>query len=790
MIISPPFLPAEGLTVPAEKWKTDPMMDVVDKFELTYSGVFPIASDRRWHCGMHLVPDCGLGQKEPVRAIADGEVVAYRVTQNAVSDGQKKSDGTNALNSNTGFVLLKHTTDTGEGRTITFYSLYMHLLDIVGMQGLVPQLQPSQAPQNSSPNALPKWLLAETEGVQPGGGKKVYRKDQLGYVGKYHNETHLHFEIFMTEADFTAWFEQDGHKVALGESHPETPASKDYWGHTYFVIPEKSAFVSVPPGMASLNTGGHTPKPFFPALDEGVLGDGNTLYVQTYFSRGERFMRAWIDRGDGTLVALTPDEPIKDKFDEYEYQLYERATKLYEACPSDGYEMLRFGRILSTDTPTLPAEAQATWLAVPFDQGKVGYIDVNQQTVKKLSDANFPFFMDWQKIEDGNTPFDQAGLCGYDELCRITGVTDLQSADAATLQEFSREESLKSYVQGHAAVRAKLKGFICHAKSEWDASNNEARYGGLKEPEGFFGKRKDVDPDGYTRFIDFVKQSQFMGQLQAPLGEGNKLWFFHPLAFIRHFRKCGWLSATELAQCVPRKVIDETKNNVHQKVFPTATIQWNKAFARAQRFAPYMNRTLRKYAICNDAMRLAYFFGNTIQETTYLTSTVEGGGPHTRYAPWYGRGVIQLTFEENYKRYGDYRGWTSPAATYRDSLETDLEKACDSAGFYWVTCAKPIGQTYNINRSADTFPNITQTTLTNVCNGYDYHSKTCSTGLSTMDFRASAEFERSARAVNTGNPNSTYAMNGLVPRTNVFLSTLAKITDVLIDYADAYAQKN
>ncbi|WP_350030132.1 hypothetical protein [Caballeronia sp. GAWG1-1] len=82
--------------MPADKWKTDPMMDVVDKFELTYSGVFPIASDRRWHCGMHLVPDCGLGQKEPVRAIADGEVMAYRVAQNAVSDGQKKSDGTDA----------------------------------------------------------------------------------------------------------------------------------------------------------------------------------------------------------------------------------------------------------------------------------------------------------------------------------------------------------------------------------------------------------------------------------------------------------------------------------------------------------------------------------------------------------------------------------------------------------------------------------------------------------------------------------------------------------------------
>jgi hypothetical protein len=152
-------------------------------------------------------------------------------------------------------------------------------------------------------------------------------------------------------------------------------------------------------------------------------------------------------------------------------------------------------------------------------------------------------------------------------------------------------------------------------------------------------------------------------------------------------------------------------------------------------------------------------------------------------------GGIQLTFEENYKRYGDYRGWPGSAAAYRDSLETDLEKACDSAGFYWVSCAKPIGNTYNINRAADSFPNIRRTTLTNVCNGYDYRTKTCITGISTMDFRASAEFERSARAVNTGKPDSTNPMNGLVPRTNVFLSTLARITDVLVDYSEAYAQK-
>jgi hypothetical protein len=576
MIISPPFLPAEGLTTPAEKWKTDPMMDKVDEFELSHSGVFPVAFDRRWHPGMHLVPYGGLGQKEPVRAIADGEVVAYRVAKKAITDGTKKADGTDDLNSNTGFVLLKHTTDTGEGRTITFYSLYMHLLDLVSTQALVPQPQPSQAPQDSSPNALPAWLLADSNGVQKGSGKKVYRKDRLGYRGRSQGEAHLHFEIFMAERDFSAYFEEGAHRVPLGSRQYDTPTSTDYWGRTYYVIPKNSVFVSVPPGLASATTTGDVPKPYFPPLDADTLANNATLYVEAYFSRGERFMRAWLDSGDGKLVSITP-EPVQDKFAEYEYTLYERATKLYEACPSEGYELLRFGRILSPGVRKLSAAQCATWVAVPFANGKMGYIDVNKDDIKKLSDADFPFFMNWQRIEDGNTPFDQNGLCGYDSLCKVTGVIDAHSSSHDSMPaEFSHEQQLAAYVRNKADVRAKLKGFMCHAKSEWDAGNNAERYNGLTKADGFFASNQT----GYDKFIAFREQFQFLKE--TPLGEGGMFWFFHPLEFIRHFRKCGWLSVAELAQCVPRKVVDETKNSAHQKIFPTATIHWSKAFARAK----------------------------------------------------------------------------------------------------------------------------------------------------------------------------------------------------------------
>ncbi|MEZ0601025.1 hypothetical protein ACAX43_02525 [Paraburkholderia sp. IW21] len=71
MVISPPFLPAAGITS-TDPTEPDPMMAAVEQFELLHHGTYPIAFDRRSHCGIHLAPS---EQTEPVRAIADG--VAY-----------------------------------------------------------------------------------------------------------------------------------------------------------------------------------------------------------------------------------------------------------------------------------------------------------------------------------------------------------------------------------------------------------------------------------------------------------------------------------------------------------------------------------------------------------------------------------------------------------------------------------------------------------------------------------------------------------------------------------------
>ncbi|WP_259740275.1 hypothetical protein [Pseudomonas brassicacearum] len=107
-------------------------------------GYYPLGSNGLWHGGVHFDEATGLvvGDKAEVRCIADGEVVAYRI-----DEVYPKSDfGSTHSVFSTGFVLVKHRLEVpvppapapapgaqpaaaAPGPSLTFFSLYMHLLD-------------------------------------------------------------------------------------------------------------------------------------------------------------------------------------------------------------------------------------------------------------------------------------------------------------------------------------------------------------------------------------------------------------------------------------------------------------------------------------------------------------------------------------------------------------------------------------------------------------------------------------------------------------------------------------
>ncbi|VWC90275.1 peptidase M23 [Burkholderia lata] len=708
MIISPPFLPKAGLAAPTGT-NPDPMMDAVDERECDH-GVYPIAFDRRWHCGMHLQPT----EKGEVYAIADGEVVAYRVCQHAFDSGT----------SHIGFVLLKHTTETGEGRTLIFYSLYMHLLPLVEYRK-----------RGADKERLPEFLRMPTGPVSKGQvtpavsgeGNKVRRKDVLGWLGQYEGMPHLHFEIFMLPEDFDAYFGG----TQLGNSTPTPPNGTDWWGHAYFVIPAGSNFRRLPEKADARN------KLHGIEFKPGHEGSNTLpLLVETYFSVGSKYTNVWSLAQDGTRTLLTP-LPVEEK--DYEYDLYKRATALYSSCPSDGYELLRFGRILSP-SQTLAADARATWMQINWAADKAGYIDINDPGIQKFSDADFLSLMGWQKITEGNTPFDSDGMCDVDALREILNDAAPHEVAAVTDEtpEIHKERVLRAYVKDYTQVRQQLRGFVCNAPSEWDSTNNEERYARLLDEGGFYhGNDK-----GYNDFMKYLKEVQFWDKTGLPAGRG--LWFFHPLEFIRHFRRSDWLALREQIQLLPRNSMAEAGGYILWEESKRRLTEGNED-ARGQlpqRMWLAFNYMYRKYGFVS-SLRKAHFLGQVFKETGALCSTRENGdenyfrkmyesysasdaaydfdnkkawldrlgflkkrdratyiaqrpgevrnkavagenvqsGDGPRFC---GRGLIHLTWRKGYRQYGEYRSKNFTDDPNPLLLQSDAEVAADSAGYYWV----------------------------------------------------------------------------------------------------------
>ncbi|HIO97923.1 MAG TPA: SH3 domain-containing protein, partial [Leucothrix sp.] len=105
--------------------------------EQSKAGSFTLGGNGFWHGGVHFESSAGIPEDRAIRAIADGEVVAYRLNKEYLKKDAETQDGTEYEYS-TSFVLIKHSyqslfgvdaqgTQTQNRNELEFYSLYMHL---------------------------------------------------------------------------------------------------------------------------------------------------------------------------------------------------------------------------------------------------------------------------------------------------------------------------------------------------------------------------------------------------------------------------------------------------------------------------------------------------------------------------------------------------------------------------------------------------------------------------------------------------------------------------------------
>src|SRR5450830_916273 len=597
MLISFPYLPEYDPGTPRQ-WAE---VTTLGHSELLVHGTYPVGEYGCWHGGVHLRQQT---VDQPLRAIADGTVVAYRHAPQKLESGEDNS-----------FILLRHETETGNGRPIRFYSLYMHLLDASATDDL------SLAKGNA---IIP--LMRQASELSLDGKTKVYRKDILGYCGKFDGLPMIHFEIFMTDADFQSYFQH----TQLGNDNISQNGDVEMWGDHYWIIPAGQALYDPKSGA------------YAGAVEKRLL-------VRIRYERGNKLTTVWEDQGamaSPKLITCKPathllgdDEPDHKEID-YEYNLYDTALARYPACPSAGYELLRFGRSFGPDQEQLTAQQSRNLQPIVIAPDTLGYVDVSSADIVKLSDADFPSFMGWARIAESDKVYADDGVCDVKAILAAVNETRLACADDARVTQ----EKLLPYLRC-GRVRDKLRGLICEAPSEWAQSTNTQRYARLLEPGQDFHNQNDE----YEKFLRHVEQFQFWDKTGLP----TKVWHFHPLAFIEHFRKCRWLSENEFMQLLPRTVLRGTEASAVWEAVPEiyANVTTNVVFTKHR---VQLNSAMRKYGI-DTPYRMAAFFGNSIQETQWWGKLHEKS-TRSWYYPWDGRGFLQLTHASNYIQYWKFRG--------------------------------------------------------------------------------------------------------------------------------------
>ncbi len=619
MIISPPFLPRPEIAVYDE-----PYIRKLMPAGTVGKGAFPVSEGMAWHGGLHIAAPSA---DEPVRAIADGVVIFRRDNATARYEGNDHS---------TGCIVIRHTTAIGaHGATaveVVYYSIYQH--------------------------------LSKLDKDVPALNGKIYRKDPLGLAGTIHGlAQRIHLEIIAGKNDAEKLIGRTTGELALDRNG----RTDTVYGQIYVLLPAQSACYAAQPVKAPLpaasGNSGTTP------LVIGIRYEQGHATLTTYQLNGE-------------VVGQAPVET------EAEYNLYTEAVRRHSALsaseqasssPSGWYELLRFGRNLGPDP--LPANAPHWRKVVLPGQPQGAWVNLNGTGTHQFSDADFPHWMGWKLIdddvEDDNSQCNSAAIdtllspAAQPRTATPPGPPSLTGSStpapqppetAATTPAQRANNRLQNL--NRTAMQERLGKTICRFPTEWAKEDVATRWSWLQK-EGNPYLPHPLKPKDFDEMVTFAKKLCFWEDLPQEDRDrlGKKHWHFQPTEFIVHFRKCGWLSVQELIQLVPSHALrtgkDKKSGSIGSlwEVMPSRSSDKDNEII-ANNLTP-LNRMMQKYCI-NTPKRKTAFFGNAIQETAWLTTLTEGGGGKYWYAPWFGRGFLQLTHASNYFSYWAWRGRQIP----------------------------------------------------------------------------------------------------------------------------------
>lgn len=615
------------------------------------SGPYPMGKNRFWHGGIHIhLTD----RNTPIRAIADGELVAYRY------DSIDKTDPyfEKAAYSRS-FVLLKHEAELGETSLgisrLTFYSLYMHLApwDIVksktgsdSIDFLRKVIAPSPRKDKSGQpvldkNKKPLMTAAHLQKVpvsangtcNPGTGFSCVRRgDILGYCGAVPDNlsqpsTGIHFEIFLPDVNFL----KNPHKTVWGRC--TLTASLQVFKKPCSTEPV--SFDANQPLIIESSAGEYLK----------VRKDKTSYWIKIDQVR--------VQQDESTSTNSTQKKP-KPMYFPASPTLYGQREN-----PVDNQRELSIGTpLIPWLNPWLsPGEFQErtldskTWVQVFLpDTSELRW--ALKDAIKYTSDA------DWQ----GFGPVEDPAAYSKDGFIDDAGLQVLVAEYEKSLAERNSSEISKT--------QTRLRGMVTRHPSEWSKSELRKRFERLQEPSS----AAKLSADQFDKLLGHIERLSFWEQVPG-LPNSQQVWHVHPIRFIEQLARCMWLSKSELASIYPATA------SIEPESFSDGTTDELRELYRSA-----LNKGCYKYAI-NTRLRQAHFYGQGAEESESLNIMLEkasgmayenriaignirpGDGPKFK-----GRGFKQLTGRYNYAEYWNYRGWLRKGIDFDYFWETNTNK--------------------------------------------------------------------------------------------------------------------